>query len=72
VLGLLYGIAPGLAVLFQSVVVNHVVAVKSLGGMVMAGSMAGLIIGGVLDRITESIMAHTSRKEHHYLAGPPD
>jgi H+/Cl- antiporter ClcA len=61
VLGLLYGVVPGTAILVQSIAVNHAVAVKSLGGMVMAGSMVGLIIGGVLDRLSESIMSPTSR-----------
>jgi hypothetical protein len=57
VLGLLYGIAPGLAVLVQSAVVGNAAAVKGLIGMAMVGSMVGLIIGGVLDRITESIVS---------------
>ena len=51
-LGLLYGVAPGLAVLFQSLVVNRIVAVRGLAGLVVAGSMAGLVLGGILDRIT--------------------
>jgi len=55
-LGLIYGIAPGLAVLFQSLIVNRVLRVWGLAGLVFAGSMAGLIIGGVLDRFTEAII----------------
>jgi hypothetical protein len=60
-LGLLYGIAPGLVVLVQSILVNRVVRVWGLAGLVFAGSMAGLILGGVLDRITEAIIARMKR-----------
>jgi hypothetical protein len=61
VLGLLYGVAPGLAVLVQSIVVTRVVGTWSLATLVMAGSAAGLILGGVLDRITETIIARIKR-----------
>jgi hypothetical protein len=50
VLGLLYGIVPGLAVLYQSIFVNRVVGKWNLAGLVMASSMLGLLVGGVLDR----------------------
>jgi hypothetical protein len=69
-LGLLYGIAPGLAVLFQSILVNRVVRVWGLAGLVFAGSMAGFIIGGVLDRITEAIVARMKRSRAEPFAAP--
>jgi hypothetical protein len=61
VLGPLYGIAPALAVLYQSIVVNRVVGRWSLTGLVMAGPMAGLIFGGLLDRISDAIIARINR-----------
>jgi hypothetical protein len=59
VLGLLYGIAPGLAVLYQCF--PQVFAIRSLAGVVMACSMGGLVVGGLLDRITDAIVARTKR-----------
>jgi hypothetical protein len=55
VLGLLYGIAPGAAVLYQSIFVNRVVGTWRLAGLVVSGAMAGLLIGGILDRCLEGI-----------------
>ena len=46
-LGLLYGIVPGLAVLYQSIFITRVIGTRSLAGVVMACSMAGLVIGGL-------------------------
>jgi hypothetical protein len=60
-LGLLYGIAPGVAVLYQSFFVIRVVSTSPLVGLVMACSMAGLIVGAVLDRITDAIIARFKR-----------
>jgi hypothetical protein len=70
VLGLLYGIAPGLAVLFQAMVVNRSIGTWRLTGLVMAGSMAGLILGGVLDRITEAVLARVKRSRGEPDAAP--
>jgi hypothetical protein len=72
VLGLLYGIAPGLAVLFQSIVVNGTVGVRSLAGLVMASSMAGLLIGGVFDRITELVLARVGKRGRRGAGGPSE
>jgi hypothetical protein len=58
-LGLLYGIAPGLAVLEKTI--NQAVGIWSIAGLVFAGSMAGVIIGGVLDRVTEAMVARMKR-----------
>jgi hypothetical protein len=60
-LGLLYGVIPGLAVLYQSIFVNRVIGTWRLAGVVMACSMAGLVIGGLLDRITDAIVARVKR-----------
>lgn len=62
VLGLLYGIAPGAAVLYQSIVVNREVGTWRLAGLVMAGAMAGLLLGGVLDRCLEGILRRGKRQ----------
>jgi hypothetical protein len=63
VLGLLYGIVPGLAALYQSVFVGRIVGIASLAGIVMACSMIGLVIGGILDRITDTIVAGIKRHQ---------
>jgi hypothetical protein len=55
-LGLLYGIVPGLTVLYQSIIVNRIIGPWSLTGLFMACPMAGLLIGGVLDRCFEALV----------------
>jgi hypothetical protein len=54
---LLYGIVPGLAVLYKSIFVTRVIGTWKLAAVVMACSMAGLVIGGLLDRILDGIIA---------------
>ncbi len=54
-LGWLYGIAPGLVVFLQGLAVRGAMG-KALVGLVLAGSMAGLLLGGLLDRVTEAII----------------
>jgi len=62
ILGVLYGIVPGTVLLFASVVVHQVAdASKALVGLVMAASMIGLVIGGVLDRIAETLFCSAKR-----------
>jgi hypothetical protein len=56
-LGLLYGIAPGLAVVGQGALTAQVLGAYGLAGAVMVCSMAGLLLGGALDRITGAIVA---------------
>jgi hypothetical protein len=60
---LLYGIVPGLAVLFESIVVHGVVSAGwGFLSVIMIPSMTGLVIGGLLDRITEAIIAWKKRR----------
>jgi hypothetical protein len=69
-LGLLYGIAPGLAVVGQGVFVAHVLGAYRLAGAVMVCSMAGLLLGGLLDRITGAIVARCRRLQQTGPAEP--
>jgi hypothetical protein len=63
-IGLLYGIAPGVALLFLSLFVHRVVVAGwGFVSLLMAGSMMGLVIGGVLDRLTEAIIARKKRRQ---------
>jgi hypothetical protein len=64
-LGLLYGIVPGLALLIYSLVVLRVVSASwTFVAFIMAPSMGGFVIGGVLDRVTEAIIARKARKRN--------
>jgi hypothetical protein len=56
VLGMLYGIVPGGALLLASMAAERVFDPWSLAGAIMASSMAGLLVGGVLDRITDAVV----------------
>jgi hypothetical protein len=64
-IGLLFGIVPGVALVFvrQLVVVSW-----GFVGLLMAGSMMGALIGGVLDRITEAVVARMKRKHAERIA----
>jgi hypothetical protein len=57
-LGLLYGVAPGAAFLYHCIFVTGVIGTSSLVGIVMGCSMIGLLIGGLLDRITDAVIAN--------------
>ena len=61
VLGLLYGLGPGVAVVAQIVTIGGSLDLWFLGGMMAASSMAGLLIGGILDRATESVVARVRK-----------
>jgi len=64
VLGVLYGIVPGVALMFESIIVHRVILASwSFVGLVMASSMMGLLIGGVLDRVAETIIARQRRRQ---------
>ena len=60
-LGVLYGVVPGLAVLFLGGPLPGVPGTRAMIGVVMACSMLGLVIGGLLDRLTDVIVARWKR-----------
>ena len=55
-LGLLYGVAPGLLIFAQAGFANRAIGPKAFVGLLMAASMLGFILGGALDRITENFV----------------
>lgn len=62
ILGVLYGIVPGTVLLFATMLVHRVVYVSwKFVGLVMAASMIGLVIGGALDRIAETLFCRAKR-----------
>ncbi|MBL8792510.1 MAG: hypothetical protein JNM56_01255 [Planctomycetia bacterium] len=62
ILGVLYGIVPGTVLLFATILVHQVVFVSwKFVGLVMAASMIGLVIGGALDRIAETLFCRAKR-----------
>jgi hypothetical protein len=62
VLGLLYGALPALAVLFRSFAIHRVViAGWGFVGLLMGASMGGFVVGGVLDRFAEGIIARRAK-----------
>ncbi len=72
VLGLLYGLAPGLAVVARGVfAVQGRLGAYRLAGAVMVCSMAGLLLGGLLDRITGAVVARCRPLQQTGPAAPP-
>jgi hypothetical protein len=62
-LGLLYGVVPGAAFMVYSLAVRRVASTGWVFvGFIMAPSMGGLLIGGVLDRVTEAVVAWRARR----------
>jgi len=58
VLGFLYGLIPGLVVVLRGVLVHRVMTgIWVVVGFVMAAAMVGLVVGGLLDRLTEAALA---------------
>jgi hypothetical protein len=55
VLGVWYGLIPGVAKLFEVLFVGRVLFIGGVGLWFMAGGMVGLFAGGILDRLFEAL-----------------
>jgi hypothetical protein len=60
-LGLLYGVVPGLVIVYKEFLVSHVINLWTLAWVGTVYCMLGLVLGGLLDRITDLIVARVKR-----------
>jgi hypothetical protein len=60
-LGLLYGLVTGLVAFFKMLFLQRVVVVGSAALWFLAGSMVGLLIGAVFDRLFEAVLSSRGR-----------